>query len=187
MRVSLGHLLPALLLCIPAIGYAEVGQSGDFWTIHQKGDRNNHEVFVVDGDPLHVVRRADGVAAVEVHQVYEGIDTPVMTTYAAEIDCSGRRIRLQKATELQWDMVTSTPVKVSTAWQTTPDAWLAQTRDFFCQPGERAANGMKHLGWMGAIAMVDNVRKSFVVVQREDAAAPVMKMIDDAFERMPRN
>jgi len=187
MRVSPRHLLPALLLCSPTLVQAQVGESGDFWIVHQQGESKNHEVFVADGDPLHVVRRANGVAAVDVLRVYEGDFKPVMTIYSTEMDCAANRVRILKASDLEWNMTTLTPVKVSAAWQTAPETWLAQGRDFFCKPDERTSKGMKPLGHMGAIAMVDQVRRSFMVVQREESWAPVMKMIDDAFERMPQN
>ncbi|MFL9584004.1 hypothetical protein [Stenotrophomonas sp. AB1(2024)] len=187
MRVSLGHLLPALLLCAPQIAHAAADQPGDYWMVHHQGGANTHEIIVVDGDPAHMPARANGAVSLTVHRLYEGVDKPVMTTYETDVDCAGKRIRLQKASDLEWDMKTSKPVSVSSSWQTAPEAWLAKARDFACQPATRSGMGMTPLGRMHVFGMIDNVNGRFRVLQREQSWAPVLKMIDDAFDRMPQN
>jgi len=187
MRVSPRHLLPALLLCSPLLAHATTQQSGDYWMIYKQGGANTHEIVVADGDPAHMAKADNGSVSLVVHRLYEGIDKPVMTTYDAQIDCTSNRIRVQQASDLQWDMRTTTPVKFSSAWQTAPEAWLAKSLDFVCQPSERAGKEMTSLGTMHVFGMVDKVNGQFKLLQREQSWIPVLKLIDNAFERMPQN
>ena len=184
--------VPRSLAGIAFLGAAQVAcaqagsAAGDYWVIHQQGGANTHELFVANGDPVTLTPTAEGMVPLTVHRLYEGFDKPVMTTYQVGVDCARGRLRLDKAHELQWDMRTTTPVKVSSAWQTSPDDWLTRSRQFVCQPGERANAQMTALGRMPLQAMIQKGNAHFKVSQRAQAAAPVMKMIDDAFARMPQ-
>lgn len=176
MSASNKCLLALLLLGSPMIANAQSGATGDYWIIHQQGGKNTHEVFV-----------AESGSSLTVHRLYEGFDKPVMTTYALEVDCAKNRVRIQKAGDLQWDMKTVVPQKVSSVWQTAPDAWLGQSRAFVCAPAGRADAKMTALGTLSTPAMIDRVNGHFRAMQREEAMAPLLKKIDEAFENMPLN
>ncbi|WP_236209401.1 hypothetical protein [Pseudomonas tohonis] len=179
MRCSPRLLLPALLLSSSVTAHAEQ-LVGDYWIVHHQGDLGVNELFVADGDAAHIVDRPGGIQSLGVYQVYEKTGKK-LTSYDVEIDCGKNRVRINDAQDFgvfnDW-----TPVKVSSKWQSQPDAWLARSRDFLCQPGERAS--MRHLGKMSPLAMIDESREVFSAQGREQYKAAILKTIDDAFDRM---
>lgn len=174
MRFSFRHLLPVLLLCIPLAGQAQVHTDGDYWIVHHQGDSSSKEMFVVDADPAHMAKQADGRVALTVHQIYQNPQKPPPTVYQVEVDCAQDRVRITRA-----------PVQVSSDWQTTPEPWLGHTRDFICKPESRMRIGVVPIGKMEMQSMLNAARIYFTVLHGEHPRGDILKQIDDALDRMP--
>lgn len=69
--------------------------------------------------------------------------------------------------------------KYSNQWQSKPDTWLAQSRDFLCKPADRQARKMERLGVMPASQIAKAGPQLFEILNREAAKAAIMQKIDE--------
>lgn len=185
MTISLKHGLAALLCCGAVTAQAEPSSVGDYWLIHQQGGMYKNEAFVVDGEPANIFQRPGGIRSLGVFRLYEEGAKPTMTAYDVEVDCAKNRVRLKGAQNVDKFYNDIRPVKVSTQWQKKPETWLAQSRDFLCQPSQRQAKFMIPMGKMLPTQMVATAPGLFQLRNREHSRDLILKMVDQAFDQMP--
>lgn len=186
MRITPRQLLVALFLSSPLVAYAQNMPTVDVWLVHQQGELSKNEVFLVDGDPDHIVKRAGGVRSLGVYRVSEESALRRLTSYDVEVDCAKKRVRIKTADDFSTISNTFTPAKVSSAWQKSPEPWLAQSRDFLCLPAERDARKMANWGKMPMPSMIEKGEAYFRVLGREQSIQVILKIIDEAFDKMPQ-
>ncbi|CAI8878414.1 MULTISPECIES: hypothetical protein [Pseudomonas] len=178
------QLLPAALLCSALGAHASEVLMGDFWVVHYQGALGKNQVFIADGDPNHIVNRPGGAKSLGVYQLYEEPGKPNFTAYDVEIDCAKNRVRIMGAADFRSVFNELRNAKYSSQWQSKPDAWLAQSRDFVCKPTERQAKKMEHLGVMSASQMSKSGPQFFQILNREAAKTAIMQKIDEGFTQM---
>lgn len=178
------QLLPAALLCSALAAQASEVLKGDYWVVHYQGVLGKNQVFIADGDPTHIVNRPGGAKSLGVYQLYEEPGKPNFTAYDVEIDCAKNRVRIMSAADFRSVFNDFRNVKYSSQWQSKPDAWLAQSRDFVCKPTERQAKKMEHLGVMPASQMSKAGPQFFEILNREAAKAAIMQKIDEGFAQI---
>lgn len=178
------QLLPAALLCSALAVQAGEVQMGDFWVVHYQGGLGKNQVFIADGDPKNIFNRPGGAKSLGVYQLYEEPGKPNFTSYDVEIDCAKNRVRIMGAADFRSVFNKFLNVKYSSQWQSKPDAWLAQSRDFVCKPAERQAKKMERLGVMSASQMSTAGPHLFEVLNREAAKTAIMQKIDEGFAQM---
>ncbi|MGK0160372.1 hypothetical protein [Pseudomonas mosselii] len=74
--------------------------------------------------------------------------------------------------------------KYSNQWQSKPDTWMAQSRDFLCKPTDRQARKMERLGVMPASQVAKAGPQLFEILNREAAKAATLQKIDEGFAQM---
>ncbi|MBF4211201.1 hypothetical protein EI533_26265 [Pseudomonas donghuensis] len=178
------QLLSAALLCSALGAHASEVLMGDFWVVHYQGALGKNQVFIADGDPNHIVNRPGGAKSLGVYQLYEEPGKPNFTAYDVEIDCAKNRVRIMGAADFRSVFNELRNAKYSSQWQSKPDAWLAQSRDFVCKPTERQAKKMEHLGVMSASQMSKSGPQFFQILNREAAKTAIMQKIDEGFTQM---
>jgi hypothetical protein len=186
MHISPRHLLVALLLSSPLAAYAQTPPLIDAWLVHQQGERLRNEVFLVDGDPDHIVKRAGGVRSLGVYRVSQDDADRKLTSFDVEVDCAKKRVRIKAADAFSTFTTEFKPVKFSSEWQKSPEPWLAQSRDFLCVPAERDARKMTSWGKMPMPTMIEKGEAYFHVLGREQSIQMILKIIDEAFDKMPQ-
>lgn len=185
MRVPFRRLLPVLLLCSPLAAQAQIQADGDYWIVHHQGKSPNKEMFVVDADPAHIVKNADGTLTLSVHQIYQSPQTPKLTVYQVGVDCAQSRVRIKRADEMRNNPSETTPLQVSSDWQASADQWLSNSRDFVCMPESRVRIGTVPIGKMQMPGMINAARVYFTVLHGEHPRGDILQQIDDALDRMP--
>lgn len=178
------HILPAVLLCNALAAQASDVQMGDFWVVHYQGGLGKHQVFIADGDPNNIFSRPGGLKSLGVYQLYEEPGKPTFTAWDVEIDCAKNRVRTTGAQDFRSVFNELRNAKYSDQWQSKPDTWLAQSRDFLCKPAERQAKKMERLGVMPASQMSKAGPQLFQILNRETAKAAIMQQIDEGFAQM---
>lgn len=186
MRDSARQLLVALLLSSPLAAGAQDMPSVDAWMVHHQGDLGTNEVFLIDGRPEQILKRAGGVRALPVYRISQEEMLRNLKTYELEVDCARNRVRLKSAQNFSALSKLRTPVKVSSAWQTSPEPWLAQSRDFVCNPTERGAGTMEHWGLAPFMVLVEKSETYFHSLIREQSIQRALRTIDQAFDAMPQ-
>ncbi|NIE75230.1 hypothetical protein F3J45_12360 [Pantoea sp. Ap-967] len=179
------RLMPAALLCCTFTVQASDVPTGDFWIIHHQGSLGTNQAFIADGDANNIYARPGGAKSLGVYQFNEAPGTPTFTAYDVEIDCAKNRARIMGAQDYRSVFNELRPAKFSSQWQTKPEAWLVQSRDFVCRPTERQAKKMQHLGAMPASQMAKAGPELFRALNREALKATIMQQIDEAFAQMP--
>lgn len=186
MRVSALQLLVALLLLSPLPAGAQDKVMVDIWMVHHQGDLGTNEVFLIDARPSEILDRGKGVRSLALYRIYEDSTLRNMTTYDVEVDCAKNRVRLKAAHDFSTFSRMRTPVKVSSAWQKSPENWLVQGRDFLCKPAEREARKMDHWGVIDGVTLIDRGEAYFRSLKREQSIQKILQIIDQAFDSMPQ-
>lgn len=186
MRITPRRLLVALLLSSPLSAAAQNAIMLDIWMVHHQGDLGTNEVFLVDARPDQILNRGKGVRSLALYRLYEDSALRDMTTYDVEVDCSKNRVRLKAAHDFDQLSRIRTPLKVSSAWQKSPEAWLVQSRDFLCKPAEREARKMDHWGVTDGLTLIERGESYFRSLKREQSIQKILQIIDQAFDSMPQ-
>ncbi|UVL21729.1 hypothetical protein LOY44_12800 [Pseudomonas sp. B21-044] len=184
MIVFKKQLLPVAFVCNVLAAQASDVQMGDFWVVHYQGGLGKNQVFVADGDPNNIFNRPGGAKSLGVYQLYEEPGKPNFTAYDVEIDCAKNRVRIMGAQDFRSVFNELHNAKYSSQWQSKPDTWLAQSRDFLCKPADRQARKMERLGVMPASQIAKAGPQLFQILNREAAKAAIMQKIDEGFAHM---
>lgn len=185
MRFPTWRLLPLALLCSALSAQASDVLMGDYWVVHYQGGLGKQQVFLADGEPKNIFARPGGAQSLGVYRLYEEPGKPNFTAYDVEIDCKKNRARVMGAQDFSSVSNQFRKAKFNAQWQTKPEPWVAQSRDFVCKPGERLAKKMERLGVMSASQMTKAGPQLFEILNRESLKVELIKQIDEAFAQMP--
>lgn len=186
MRITPRRLLVAVLLSSPLFASAQNSIMLDIWMVHHQGDLGKNEVFLVDARPDQILDRGKGVRSLPVYQIHEDRALSDFTKYNVEVDCAKNRVRLKDAVDFTTFGNKQFPVKVSSAWQKSPETWLVQSRDFLCKPAEREARKMAHWGAVDGLKVIERGNDYFRSLKREQSIQKILQIIDQAFDSMPQ-
>lgn len=186
MRITPRRLLVALLLSSPLSAAAQYEVTVDLWMVHHQGDLGTNEVFLTDARPSQIIDRGKGVRSLPIYQISEKSPLSQVTKYYVDVDCAKNRVRVKNGTQFAGVGAIEYPVKVSSAWQKSPETWLAQSRDYLCKPAEREARKMQHWGLTDGLKVVQRGRDYFTSIKREQSIQKILQIIDQAFDSMPQ-
>lgn len=125
----------------------------DWWMIFGTGDTPNRDLFFADAQSVKATQQHPQNRQLTVVQVFESPNSPNYVSYALELQCPERQLRVNSATAYLRAGAT-TVLPAPKRWVPVPKSWLERGYDFACAPGKRKSNAMMPMG----VGSIDNTQ-----------------------------